>query len=42
MKKQTTIYAFVAILFIAIALVGCAGSRYGCPSHSGKNYKVGY
>lgn len=32
MKKQTTIYVFVAILFLAIELVGCAAQKNGCPA----------
>jgi hypothetical protein len=36
MKKQTIIYFFIAILFLSIALVGCAGSRGGhCPAVRG-------
>lgn len=45
MKKNFLITAiWITCVFFALAAIqSCAGSRgMGCPSHTGKNYKVGY
>lgn len=44
MKQKTQvnyIYLIIAAIVLVVVISSC-GTQRGCPSHSGRNYKVGY